>query len=112
MSQSNVETVERVETAINKLPCNTVEGKSAAHAQGIKLSVIIICSAIKLINVGIDSLISSHPDIAINAVVVDDEERLCRKDTGLSARLRKWSRGHQFIVRGGGHIDTWQPLYK
>ena len=22
----------------------------------------------------------------------------------------KWSCGHQFIVRGGGHIDTWQPL--
>ena len=21
-------------------------------------------------------------------------------------------RGHFFIVRGGGHIDTWQPLYK
>ncbi len=35
-------------------------------------------------------------------------EALCRKDTG---NLRKWSRGHQFVVRGGGHIDTWQPLY-
>ena len=36
--------------------------------------------------------------------------QLCRKDTGLGKRLRKWSRGHQFVVRGGGHIDTWQPL--
>ena len=30
----------------------------------------------------------------------------------IQIRLRKWSRGHQFVVRGGGHIDTWQPLYK
>lgn len=36
----------------------------------------------------------------------------CRKETGGKKRLRKWSRGHQFIVRAGGHIDTWQPLYK
>ena len=60
---------------------------------------------------GIDSLISSHPDIAVDANV-DDEDRLCRKDTGLGVQLRKWSRGHQFVVRGGGHIYTWQPLYK
>ncbi len=38
-------------------------------------------------------------------------EALCRKDTGKRKSLRKWSRGHQFVVRGGGHIDTWQPLY-
>ena len=34
---------------------------------------------------------------------------LCHKDTG-GRKLRKWSRGHQFIVRSGDHIDTWQPL--
>ena len=26
---------------------------------------------------------------------------VCRKDTGQGKKLRKWSRGHQFIVCGG-----------
>ena len=26
--------------------------------------------------------------------------------------LQKWTRGHLFTVNGGGHIDTWQPLYQ
>ena len=37
---------------------------------------------------------------------------VCRKDAGQGKKLRKWSRGHQFIVHGGGHIDSWQPLYR
>ena len=36
----------------------------------------------------------------------------CNKDTGARKQLRKWTRGHLFIVRGGGHIDMWQPLYQ
>ena len=36
----------------------------------------------------------------------------CNKDTGGKKTLRKWSRGHCFIVSGGGHIATWQPLFK
>jgi hypothetical protein len=36
----------------------------------------------------------------------------CRKNLGETKRLRHWSRGHQFIIRAGGHIDTFQPLYK
>ena len=47
-----------------------------------------------------------------NAVYVDPAAAVCRKDTGVGKRLRKWSRGHQFVIRGGGHIDTWQPLYR
>ena len=39
------------------------------------------------------------------------DEQLCRRDTGGRSTLRKWSQGHQFVVRGDGHIDTWQPLY-
>ena len=46
------------------------------------------------------------------SVVEDDAEPLCRKDIGNKKKLRRWSRGHQFLVRGGGHIETWQPLYK
>ena len=36
----------------------------------------------------------------------------CNKDTGTRKRIQKWSRGHFFVVRGGGHIDMWQPLYE
>lgn len=36
----------------------------------------------------------------------------CRKDTGNVKRLRKWSRGYQFIISGGGHIETFTPLYQ
>ena len=36
----------------------------------------------------------------------------CNKDTGAKQRLQKWSRGHLFIVRGGGIIDRWNPLFK
>jgi len=39
------------------------------------------------------------------------DEQLCRKDTGERNTLQKWSQGHQFVVRGGGHIVMWQPLY-
>ena len=37
------------------------------------------------------------------ASLSDQCGELCRKDTG-SKKLRKWSRGHQFVVCGGGHI--------
>lgn len=53
----------------------------------------------------------SNPQLVPAATLTNDSQQLCRKDTG-SRKLRKWSRGHQFIVRGGGHIDSWQPLYK
>ena len=60
--------------------------------------------------IGTDELIEQHPLIA-DEDALTSEEKLCRKDTGGRSTLRKWSRGHQFVVRGGGHIDTWQPLY-
>lgn len=61
--------------------------------------------------VGTAHLVDEHPAIA-KGTTVDTGEAFCYKDTGRSGKLRKWSRGHQFIVRGGGHIDSWQPLYK
>lgn len=61
---------------------------------------------------GTSSLIKDHPELVHGAVYSDPSEEVCRKNTGQAKRLRKWSRGHQFIVRGGGHIDTWQPLYR
>lgn len=59
---------------------------------------------------GTDSLIKQHPQIAAKDALASDGQ-LCRKDTGGRDKLRKWSRGHQFVIRGGGHIDTWQTLY-
>lgn len=60
---------------------------------------------------GTHVLVGQYPNIADNDAVSTDEQ-MCRKDTGGRSTLRMWSRGHQFVVRGGGHIDTWQPLYK
>ena len=37
--------------------------------------------------------------------------QLCRKYIGGPKRLRRWSRGHQFVVKGGGHCDVWALLY-
>lgn len=36
----------------------------------------------------------------------------CSKDLGEKTKLRMMSRGHQFVVRAGGHIDMWTPLYR
>ena len=55
--------------------------------------------------------LSTHNPALLDGVALVDD-RLCRKDTGREKRLRKWSHGDQFSVRGGGHIDTWQPLYR
>jgi len=41
-----------------------------------------------------------------------DSKPACNKDIGVQKRMQKWSRGHLFIVRGGGHIDMWQPIYE
>ncbi len=54
----------------------------------------------------------SQPTLVQHAIIEDSDRPLCKKETGSSHKLRKWSRGHQFVVRGGGHIDTWQPLYR
>lgn len=50
----------------------------------------------------------------VDDAAVDDSEdsEICKKNVGEPKRLRRWSRGHQFVVRAGGHIDSWQPLYK
>lgn len=61
---------------------------------------------------GTASLIDDQPSLVHDMMQTDPTDTLCRKDIGKAQRLRKWSRGHQFIVRGGGHIDAWQPLYR
>ena len=60
------------------------------------------------VDVGLEQLITKYPEVMRGAVT---DVQLCRKDIGEGLRLRKWSRGHQFMVCAGGHIDMWQPLY-
>ena len=47
---------------------------------------------------------STHPKS------IDDD--ICRKDTGKQSKLRKWSKGYQFIIGGGGHIEAFAPIYE
>lgn len=52
---------------------------------------------------------------AVNSILhdcIETEPTACNKETGAKQRLQKWSRGHLFIVRGGGIIDKWSPLFK
>ena len=39
------------------------------------------------------------------------EDDACNKDTGSVMKLRRWSRGIFAIVRGGGHIEMFAPLF-
>lgn len=61
-------------------------------------------------------MIKKHPQFSTVVNYTDEEEcskTTCNKDTGTQKKLQKWTRGHLFIVRGGGHIiETWQPLYQ
>ena len=60
-------------------------------------------------------MIREHPDIPAIIDYTDEDDASkteCNKDTGTRKKLQKWTRGHLFIVRGGGHIDSWQPLYQ
>ena len=56
-----------------------------------------------------------NPELSAAVDGTDEDEgtkTTCNKDTGGKKTLQKWSRGHLFIVRGSGFIDTWQPLYE
>ena len=65
-----------------------------------------------ILHAGTDNIISTTPSMVDDAAVDDSEGETCKKNIGQPKRLRRWSRGHQFVVRAGGHIDSWQPLYK
>lgn len=55
-------------------------------------------------------MISDHPDLVES---VDHEvKEVCRKDTGEHKKVRTWSRGYQFVIGGGGHIESFTPLYQ
>jgi hypothetical protein len=78
-----------------------------------KVSVSGVCHFLSLY-IGNSEFIADHQE-AFTDVLNDCTEpkpTVCNKDTGLKQRLQKWSRGHLFIVRGGGIIDKWSPLFK
>ena len=51
-----------------------------------------------------------YPELVAEDSSQDNE--ICRKDTGELKKIRKWPRGYQFIVGGGGHIEAFTPLYE
>ena len=57
-------------------------------------------------------MIREHSDIPAIIDYTDALKTECNKYTGTRKKLQIWTRGHLFIVRGGGHMDTWQPLYQ
>lgn len=62
-------------------------------------------------NLGVESFLEKYPDVIQDCDMGETTD--CRKDLGdRGKKLRHWSRGHLFIVRGCGHIDTWKPIYK
>ena len=62
---------------------------------------------------GTTDIIDKFPKMSAD---LDDEDSSskpsCNKETGEKKCIQRWTRGHFFVVRGGGHIDTWQPLYQ
>ena len=65
------------------------------------------------------SLLNMHAcrNFRIDSSVIDytdedkDTKTACNKDTGTRHKLQKWTQD-LFVVHGGGHIETWQPLYQ
>ena len=55
------------------------------------------------------SLLRKYPELADE---LPEADAGCRKDIGAPKKVRKWSRGYQFIVGGGGHIEAFTPLYQ
>ena len=67
---------------------------------------------------GISGFINDHLEVPSVVDYTDEDEETktsCNKDTGTrkkKKKLQKWTRGHLFIVDGGGHIEPLQPLYQ
>ena len=69
------------------------------------------CLHFKLFSLaGTEDFLLQNKAILADCVTVSETE--CNKDTGEGGKLQSWSRGHLFVVRPCGHIDTWHPLYK
>ena len=80
----------------------------------IVLTVLRVFVHVHLACLGVASFIDSYSELShsLDQNGEDTEKPTCNKDTGSKKQLMKWTRGRLFVVRGGGHIDMWQPLYK
>ena len=66
-------------------------------------------------HIGVSDMLARNPELTASVDSSDEDKATktsCSKDTGGKTTLHKWTRGHLFNVHGGGHIDTWQPLYE
>uniref|UniRef100_A0A1X7V1C7 CxC5 like cysteine cluster associated with KDZ domain-containing protein n=1 Tax=Amphimedon queenslandica TaxID=400682 RepID=A0A1X7V1C7_AMPQE len=85
------------------------EYKKKPNVTGLGQNVLAAASDCQ----GTSETILKFPELSTQ---LDDEDvnakSSCNKDTGEKRRLQWWTRGHFFIIRGGGHIDNWQPLYQ
>ena len=61
---------------------------------------------------GTELFLSRYPEVLSGGEAMSEFSSSFRKDLGDCRRLRRWSRGHVFIVQSCGHIDTWRPIYK
>lgn len=65
--------------------------------------------------IGTGVFIDQNKDVGKSIDMAEEDEATittCNKDTGQKKRVQRWTRGVWFCVGGGGHIQTWQPLYK
>ena len=62
---------------------------------------------------GTDKFFTKHRDLCnLTGGASEDHEPVCKKDTGAKQKsLQKWSRGLLHFVHGGGHIESWSPLF-
>lgn len=67
----------------------------------------------QLLFIGTARFLASHKQLlSLSTAAESSADAICNKDTGAKQKcLQKWSRGLLHFVRGGGHIDSWSPLY-
>ena len=97
---------------------STTRANMASHSQGmlqyeLQLHTVHVMLISIFVMVGTSNMINKF---SLLSSQLDNEDQsampACNKDTGGKKQLQRWTRGHLFIVRGGGHIESWQPLYK
>ena len=111
----------------NDLGCSTVASQGNCPAISVRKTIawfsfstctcnfrilmIMMCSFTYTANVEFVS--KNEKEVKdVLATCIEENPTSCNKDTGAKQRMQKWSRGHLFIVRAGGIIDRWNPLYK
>ncbi len=77
-----------------------------------KLIVLTYMTLCCIWHAGVQEFIMQHPAVVDESLDSAVESTSCRKDLGEKGKLRHWSRGHVFVVRSCGHVDTWKPIFR